>query len=107
LLARTISGRLLAEITDLGRPGRLSIDGFPAEDEDIFSVLKGDNRLVTKLGLAHAELARPLRHVCSMIRELFWETGARRRNLMITAPSIFHGSLLQPRRAEIDRPGRP
>jgi len=65
--AQTITGRSLAEITDLGRPGRLSTSGFMADDEDIVSVLKGDNRLVSALRLTHQELARPLFHVWNMV----------------------------------------
>jgi hypothetical protein len=63
----TITGRSLAEITDLGRPGGLSEDGFMAADEDVLSVLEGDNRLVSALGLTHPQLARPLFHVWNMI----------------------------------------
>jgi hypothetical protein len=68
-LARTvtITGRSLAEITDLGRPGGLSDAGFMAADEDVLSVLEGDNRLVTALGLTHPQMARPLLHVWNMI----------------------------------------
>ena len=84
-LSRSITGRSLAEITELGRPGRLSSSGFMAEDEDILSVLKGDNRLVIQLGLTHAELARPLLHVCNLMRELYRETGALHTNV------VFYG----------------
>ncbi len=63
----TITGRSLAEITDLGRPGGLSEDGFMAADEDVLSVLQGDNRLVSALGLTHSQMARPLLHVWNMI----------------------------------------
>jgi len=68
-LARTvtITGRSLAEITDLGRPGGLSEDGFMAADEDVLSVLEGDNGLVSALGLTHPQMARPLFHVWNMI----------------------------------------
>ena len=64
---RMITGRSIAEITELGRPGALSIDGFMLESEDILSVLAGDNRLVARLGLKHPDLARPLYHVWNMI----------------------------------------
>ena len=64
---RTINGRSLAEITEMARPGRLSHSGFLAEDEDIVSVLKGDDRLVRKLGLTHPQLARPLLHMWNVI----------------------------------------
>ena len=53
----------VAEITDLARPGGLSTEGFLASDEDILSVLRGDDALVRAMGLTHAELARPLLHV--------------------------------------------
>jgi HEAT repeat protein len=68
-LARTrmITGRSIAEITELGRPGALSTDGFIPEDEDILSVLTGDNRLVARLGLKHPDLARPLYYVWNMM----------------------------------------
>jgi len=65
--AQTITGRAIAEITRLGRPGGLSASGFMAADEDVISVLKGDNRLVSAMKLIHRELARPLFHVWNMI----------------------------------------
>jgi len=65
--AQTITGRSIAEITSLGWPGGLSTSGFMAADEDIISVLKGDNRLVSAMKLTHRELARPLFHVWNMI----------------------------------------
>lgn len=64
---KMITGRSVVEITELGRPGRLSGAGFIAADEDIISVLSGDNRLVNKLGLTHPQMARPLYHVWNMI----------------------------------------
>ena len=64
---RTITGRSLEEITELGRPNGLSQGGFMANDEDIISVLRGDNRLVTQLGLTHPQLAEPLFHVLNMM----------------------------------------
>jgi len=64
---RTITGRSLGEITRLGRPEGLSQAGFMAEDENIISVLKGDNQLVKRLGLTHPQLAKPLFHVLNMM----------------------------------------
>ncbi|NNF34790.1 MAG: hypothetical protein HKN68_11805 [Saprospiraceae bacterium] len=64
---RTITGRSLEEITRLGCPGGLSQAGFMAEDEDIKSVLIGDNQLVRKLGLTHPQLAKPLFQVLNMM----------------------------------------
>ena len=63
----TVTGRSLAEIADLGRPGGLSQFGFLAEDEDVRSVLEGDNRLVAALDLTHPQLARPLFHVWNVV----------------------------------------
>jgi hypothetical protein len=63
----TITGRSLDELTRLGRPNGLSSSGFFAADEDVISVLKGDNALVRKLGLTHSQMARPLFHVWNAI----------------------------------------
>jgi hypothetical protein len=68
---KTITGRSIVEITELGRPGRLSGAGFMSLDEDIVSVLKGDNRLVRRLGLTHPQMARPLFHIWNMILKDF------------------------------------
>jgi len=72
-----ITGKSVAEISEEARPartsdrdflpGRASGEGFIAEDEDIISVLKGDNRLVKKLGMIHPELAKPLFNVFNLI----------------------------------------
>lgn len=62
-----ITGRPIAEITKVGRPEMASGAGFMATDEDIISVLKGDNRLVKRLGLTHREMARPLFHIWNLI----------------------------------------
>lgn len=62
-----ITGMPVDVITYIGRPGRFSGAGFMADDENIISVLKGDNNLVRKLGLTHPLMARPLYHVWNMI----------------------------------------
>ena len=62
-----ITGMPVDVITYIGRPWRFSGAGFMAEDEDIISVLKGDNNLVRKLGLTHPQLARCLYQVWNMI----------------------------------------
>jgi hypothetical protein len=62
-----ITGFPVSLITCMGQPGQFSGAGFMADDEDIISVLKGDNRLVTKLGLTHPQLAKPLFHVWNII----------------------------------------
>lgn len=62
-----ITGKPVGEITRLGRPGMASGIGFLAEDEDILSVLRGDNELVRRLGLKHPDLARPLFHVWNLL----------------------------------------
>ena len=66
---KTITGRSIAEITDSGRPNGSSGAGFMEHDEDIISMLKGDNRLVKKLELTHPEIVRPLFHVWNIILE--------------------------------------
>lgn len=66
---RVITGRSVVDITEDGRPGRSSREGFLAEDEDIVSVLKGDNRVVRKLGLTHPRLAVPLFHLWNIIQK--------------------------------------
>lgn len=62
-----ITGRPIWVINVIGRPGAFSGEGFLAEDEDIISVLKGDNLLVERLGLTHPDMARPLFHVWNLI----------------------------------------
>jgi HEAT repeat protein len=64
---KIIAGRSIVEIAELGRPGRSSGAGFMSDDEDIISVIKGDNRLVEQLGLRHPQTAGPLFHIWNMI----------------------------------------
>ncbi|MBN1562000.1 hypothetical protein JW998_17235 [candidate division KSB1 bacterium] len=68
-LAQTkmITGRSLAEITDLGRPAQLSEEGFMSAKEDILSLLRTDNQIVRSLGLSHPQLAKPLFHILNMM----------------------------------------
>ena len=73
-----ITGVPVDVITYIGRPKRFSGEGFMAEDENIISVLKGDNNLVRKLGLTHPQMAKPLFHVWNMmLKEI--ECGRLRR----------------------------
>jgi len=65
---KAITGRSVQDITSIGRPEQYSGEGFLALDETIISVLIGDNRLVQRLGLTHAELAKPLFHVSNVIQ---------------------------------------
>jgi len=76
-LAKTkrITGKPVAEITRIGRPGQFSGTGFMAHDEDIISVLSGDNRIVRRLGLTHPDLARPLFHVFNVIQSVMSHAG--------------------------------
>ena len=62
-----ITGVPVDVITYIGRPWRFSGAGFMAEDEDIISVLKGDNDLVRKLGRTHPQMAGPLYHIWNII----------------------------------------
>ncbi len=63
----TITGNPVQTITEMGRPEQSSEIGFMAGDEDILSVLKGDNQLVRQLGLTHPEMAKPLFHIWNII----------------------------------------
>ncbi len=62
-----ITGRNIDLINYLAKPGRFSYTGFLGKDEDIISVLKSDNKIVTMLGLKHRDLAKPLFHVWNAI----------------------------------------
>ena len=64
---KTITGKSISEITKIGRPEAYSRAGFMSYDEDIISVLKGDNNLVTLLGSTHCQIAKPLFHVFNVI----------------------------------------
>jgi len=64
---KAITGIPVGIINCTGRPNAYSTTGFMAEDEDIISVLKNDNRTVRKLGLTHPQLARPLFHIWNLI----------------------------------------
>jgi hypothetical protein len=63
----TITGRSLDEINRLGKPEALSHSGFLAENEEIIPVIRADNRIVTKMGLTHPQMAKPLFHVLNMM----------------------------------------
>lgn len=62
-----ITGLPIDVINCTGRPDAYSSAGFLADDEDIISVLKGDNQLVRKMGLTHPHLAKPLFHIWNLI----------------------------------------
>jgi hypothetical protein len=64
---KMITGIPINVINCTGRPKAYSISGFLAEDEDIISVLKGDNQLVRKMALTHPQLAKPLFHIWNLI----------------------------------------
>jgi hypothetical protein len=76
---KTITGKPVEEITRVGRPEMSSGVGFMAEDEDIISVLKGDNRLVKRLGLTHPQMAMPLFHIWNLILKEY-ESGRMGRS---------------------------
>ncbi len=63
----SITGKSVDDISAIARPGNFSGAGFISGEEDIISVLKGDNRLVSALDLCHTDLARPLFHVFNVI----------------------------------------
>lgn len=78
---RWITARSIAEITDSGRPGGLSGVGFMGQDEDIISVLKGDNRLVKEMGMIHPQLAKPLFHVWNIVRWISYSSQSVGRSI--------------------------
>ena len=67
---KEITGRSTSEITESGRPEGSSTAGFMAADEDISSVLKGDNLLVKQMGMTHPQMAKPLFHVWNLILKI-------------------------------------
>lgn len=81
---RSITGKSIAEITMRARPMRMSGAGFIAEDEDIISVIMGDNELVKKMKLTHPELAKTIFHYWNIIQVS--EAISQEQN--ITTPSI-------------------
>ena len=66
---QTITGRPVAEITQLALPGGLSTDGFLASDENIVSVLRGDDEFVRKMRLTHPQLAKCVFHAFNLMDE--------------------------------------
>jgi len=76
---KTIKGKPVSEITQIGRPEAYSSAGFMSNDEDIISVLKGDNKLVTMLGSTHRQIVKPLFHVFNVI--LTVKKDCERRNI--------------------------
>lgn len=92
-ICKTITGRSIVEITELGRPGRLSEGGFLHEEEDIIAVIRGDNRLVKRMGLTHPQLARTLFHVINLIEvQLSHKHQLKRKSHTYHYhPFIYHG----------------
>src|SRR4030042_2208027 len=68
-----ITGRSIEVINFISRPNRFSHSGFLAEDEDIISVLKVDNRIVKKLGMLHSQMAKPMFHIWNAILANYFE----------------------------------
>jgi len=63
----TITGIPIKIINCTGRPNAYSTAGFMADDEDLISILKNDNKTVQKLGLTHPQLAKPLFQIWNLI----------------------------------------
>ncbi len=80
---RTITGKSIQEINDIARPEQYSGMGFISFDEDILSVLKGDNRLVAKADFTHPQIVEPLFHVWNVI-----QAAARQNKKMPVADAI-------------------
>jgi len=75
-----ITGRSIDVINFIARPGGFSNSGFIGEDEEIISVLKGDNEIVMKLGMTHFQLAKPLFHVWNAILGSYFGEGNESQN---------------------------
>jgi len=68
-----ITGRSIEVINFISRPNRFSHSGFLAEDEDIISVLKGDNRIIKRMGMVHSQMAKPMFHIWNAILANYFE----------------------------------
>jgi len=88
---REITGRTVAEITNSGRPGASSGEGFMSREEDIISVLRGDNRLVSELGLTHPQLAKPLFHVWNIARWVSYASSRAGRSIDGIDQFLYNG----------------
>ncbi len=80
---KSITGKSISEITRIGRPEEYSGAGFMSYDEDIISVLRGDNRLVDKLGMTHTQMAKPLFHVFNVILAVKKDSDRGSMNTML------------------------
>ena len=105
-----ITGRSIELINYVAKPNRFSGSGFIAEDEDIISVLKGDNRLVAALGLTHPQMARVLFHVWNLDKSAIDYILYNGKKIQIKAEgdkgyqeSIFHDEITGHWRMEIWR----
>ncbi len=79
-----ITGRSIEVINFISRPDRFSHSGFLAEDEDIISILKGDNRIVKKLGMLHSNIVRFNTEWCNGYQEsIFHDEIEGRHNIHI------------------------
>lgn len=76
---KTITDKPISEITEIGRPEQSSGIGFMGDEEDIISVLKGDNKLVEKMGLTHPQMARPLFHIWNILIFFMEQEGVTRQ----------------------------
>lgn len=90
-LTKQITGRSISEITCSGRPNGLSGAGFMSEDEDIISVLKGDNRLVQRMGLTHQQIAKSFFHLWNSILKMIEEYRKNNRPYGYVAGILYNG----------------
>ncbi len=64
---KSITGKSISEINYLAKPDMSSGWGFISGEEDIISVLRGDNRLIHNMGLRQPDIILPLFHVWNMV----------------------------------------
>jgi hypothetical protein len=85
---KMITGIPINTINCIARPNAYSISGFLADDEDIISVLKGDNEFVRSMELTHPQMAKPLFHIWNLIlKEIDLGNWARFYN---NIPKIYY-----------------
>ncbi len=88
----TITGKPVSEINRIGKPGNISFAGFLGSDEDIISVLTGDNRLVAEMGLTHGELAKPLFHTWNLVLKQYEHGNLYGRHDNDTPVILYNGN---------------
>lgn len=83
---KLITEKSVTQINLIGYPGKYSGAGFMGNDEDVISVMMGDNRYIKRLGLTHPRMSEPLFHVFNIILNV--KTDSHRGNVQAV---IYNG----------------